>query len=245
MSFVGTIIKSMLDSSTRDSITPADLPRVPIGELKCRISGFGYQTALKAKLYGRYGNKPTLFSLTPPNKYQESQGWPETPFVNINLAGSKTTTKSNWLGYLRTNYYGEIDLPNILERHGSISVYGKITKSGNDFNVDLLLPNNIDPLEVSVQLEDDALRKMTQVATETSEGFVYTSLQKIAAPKGEIYHVIYDSTHIGNISAKKTIELDSWLAGRSIISARLGIATFRYNEHPHYTKLAITPDITE
>lgn len=60
----------------------------------------GKQTALKT-LYKKYGNKHLQFSLTPICQYQVNAGWPERPFLNVNLRGSMSTDKDNWLGFIQ------------------------------------------------------------------------------------------------------------------------------------------------
>lgn len=132
------------------------------------------------------------------------------PFVNINLAGSKTTTKTNWLGYVRTGYFGEPDLPAILKAHGgAVLMYGRLIREHPDFNIYLLLPKSLDPYESSVTfVDDDVVDKIAaKIPHDSIEGSVLVTLNEVVRPKGETYTVSYGDIVVGDLSFKKAKEL--------------------------------------
>lgn len=98
-----------------------------------RASGFNWCQAPLEEIFWTSRGKTVKFQITPPCKYQKQQGWPEEPFVNVNLLGSKATTRANWLGYIggwednkeRTKIVGQ--MLEILE-HGQVIVSGKVFK---------------------------------------------------------------------------------------------------------------------
>lgn len=98
-----------------------------------RVNGFSWCQAPLEEIYWRSRSKTVKFQITPPCKYQKHQGWPEEPFINVNLLGSKATTRANWLGYIGgwedNKERGKI-VEQILEilEHGYVVVSGKVFK---------------------------------------------------------------------------------------------------------------------
>lgn len=220
------------------------IPEIPLGTLKYEVLSEGYRQDTLHKLYRKFKDSPIRFTLTPQCQYQVEHEWPLMPFVNVNLYGSMVTTEENWLGYIRNNYFSEVDLPSIVNKHGPISVYGRITIQGFECQITLLIPPENDTFAASVTYLPSAIPHLKDIAISREEGWAPVQMKKQTTPKGDVYQIFHDSVDIGALSVRKTTELSQWLNGRSIISARFGLYTFREDNPPnHYSKVVITPDI--
>lgn len=98
------------------------------------IEGTNYRQKELRQIFAD-NQKTQLFSVTPPCSYQIQNEWPETPFVNINILGSTSTTKSNWLGYIDgTSATDNKDQIQVVKKigeilqHRPVAVYGKVIK---------------------------------------------------------------------------------------------------------------------
>lgn len=229
--------------SRKSKNSAPEIPQIPAGAAKYEVSGCEYRQEQLRKLYKKYEESTILFTLTPRSRYQVTRNWSEMPFVNVNIAGSTGTTEKNWLGYVRTSFFSEADLTGIVRKHGPVSVYGKITKKSGEYSIVLTIAETSDVFESSITYSSSIIPEITKIADKTFQGWVSVRAKRCKTPKGFEYRFYYAKSSVGPLSMKKSKELDEWLNGRGIISARLGIATFRQQRPQPYTKIVITPDI--
>jgi len=219
------------------------LKQVPLGKTKYDIFGEEYRQDILRGMHQSYKGQNIRFSLTMPVPYQHEHDWPPMPFINVNLADSRVTTADNWLGYLRTNYFSEVDLVSFFEKHAPISVFGRVVIRDHKYQIVLLLPTEDEPFTLNVTYESAITPKLLNVAASTDEGYLPVNMKKLRTSKGEVYQLTHRNIVIGSTTMKKAKEIDEWLSGRSITSARFGLYNFRDGEIKPYSKVAITPSL--
>lgn len=107
---------------------------IPIGSYEIQVEGLSWCRIPLSN------NKDRLFSLTPRNEYQESNGWPEVGCVNVNKNGSRRTTDKNWVGYIPGSKARS--LLRVVMKHGTTRVHARVDVKGNKQSITLMLPEH-------------------------------------------------------------------------------------------------------
>ena len=209
------------------------------GDCDSEVNGNRYehcQTMLR-KIYRDTKGNRTIFTLTPPIPYQKQQGWPNPPFVNINLHGSQSTTRENWLGYIPITY-SDIDYLAIVMDNGPVDVYGEVKKEkGRDglYYVCLNVSNTYCKYCGYVQHDKEQLASLKKIAKEND--YKSIDVKAIKQNGSNEYSFLYKGKVVATASADK---IDSWLDGSEILSSRLRTSYFRYDDAKPFSELEIS-----
>lgn len=210
-----------------------DYPTLDYGEIDAEIHGNLYdhcQSMLKT-IYKNAKGKDVVLTLTPPCQYQIEKGWPELPFVNVNLYGSKATEKDNWLGYIPIDF-SDIDFGQIIKDNGNVNVHAHIEKN-ESYEIILNVDSKYTMLTSNISHDQKQVDYLTQLASEIDGYYIDTTAKRLKDKPKFVF--IHDKKIIAEVSAKK---IDDWLDGYKMIdNVRVKIDHFRYDyENHHYSK---------
>jgi len=111
-----------------------DVLVVPDGPMETEVLGEQYRVELLREIYRRFKSETILVSITPESPYQHEQGWPKPTFVNVNLRGSRSTSRDNWLGYIPKRFW-DCDFKAMIDSHDRVDVHAHIVKSADGLDL--------------------------------------------------------------------------------------------------------------
>lgn len=217
-----------------------DFPTLEDGDIDPVVLGTGYSQPLLRSLYKKIKDSRTLLTLTPINQHQIKNKWPEPPFVNVNLYGSASTEKENWLGYIPIDPIG-INFETILEEKGNVNVHASIHRDyGREYYIKLYISDkyNLDKskyVDAYISHDKSQIKFLEELSCESGNDYVKVNMKKSSDKKH--YSFTYRGTIIGTATCKKIDEL----IGDSVISDKLlAIKKFRFDDgsdNKHYSRL--------
>lgn len=209
-----------------------------IGDAKVEVFGDQYRKFETKNIFAKIGDQTFPVSLTKPTDYQVSQGWPKTPFVNVNKLGAKETSKENWLGYIPYEYGGDLDYESILSENDEVNAFAKIEKRGRDLEIVILVQPD---LRITVQHDEQAQKAISILVAHGKRGINCELSEEIIESgrnRGKSHFAVNFHGHkIGDISAPKSAEIKNFV-GENKFSARL--STRYFSEHPAYSTIRIS-----
>ena len=210
-------------------------PLLDFGPVDAEVHGnmYPYCQSLLREIYRQTTGKDTIFTLTPICQYQIDKGWPEPPFVNINMYGSEATERENWLGYIPINY-SDIEYRQLINDNGNIDVHGCVKRDGKDFVIILKASEEYSSLFLRVQHDEGQIEYLTNLARSNPDTYyIQTIVSKDS--DGLHYKFSYQDEIIAQVSSRK---IKLWLNGDSLVDrAEISISHFREDyDNQHYSR---------
>lgn len=206
--------------------------------------GTNYSQSILRQLYRQTKGEKIQLTLTPICSYQIQNKWPEPPFVNVNLPGSKATESYNWLGYIPLEDPTEIDFARLIEEHGNLNVRSSICKNGSEYYIKFFISKKYKPTNVKktyISHTEDQIDLIKKIACESGKDYIVVSKKA----KNKEYLFKYGNLILGTASCKK---IDSVIGNKPVKSMSLSIKKFRfmedrenseYEDNYHYSTLFI------
>lgn len=219
-----------------------EFPTLEEGNIDPLVLGTNYSQPLLKSLYRQIRDSKTLLTLTPINQYQLKNKWPEPPFVNINLYGSTSTEKDNWLGYIPFDSSCEINFEKILKDQGNVNVHASIHKNHGECWIKLYINDKYkmtknDYVQMYISHDSRQIKILEKTACELGNDYIKVDIKK--EPNKNQYVFIYNKEIIGTASCKKVeSQTDKILDKENYLS----IKKFRFidgTDNKHYSKLTI------
>lgn len=220
-------------------LTSRNYPTLDRGDVDPKIFGTDYSQSLLKQIYSQTKGKETLLTLTPICDYQIKNKWPEPPFVNVNLPGSRATEKANWLGYIPMDDPLGIDFEDILKKMGNVNVVSNIHKNGSEYWIEMHISGEYKrdekkALRTYISHDEKEIGILEKIAHNSGDNYIKVDMKKSRDEKYEFY---YNRRKIGTASIKK---IDNCIGENTIEKLFLKITHFRFTEdNEHFSSLII------
>lgn len=156
---------------------------------------------------GEYG-----VTLTPQSAYQIEHDWPKPPFVNVNLPGSRKTTKTNWLGYIRMKP-SEYDFEYMIKRFGNLDVNLRVGQTNLEDDFTIYIDEDFFKT-MFVEHDSEQIKKIDRLAVNYIDLPVEIDGNKL----------VYQGDVVGTLSLKKATEFK----GKKNIACHIDL--YRWND---------------